>query len=80
MELQADANKSLDHPHKREDGERKRAPVYERRSALLREDRPERPGNRDTCGKVALGRGERVGGRGGLEEESAGNETCGRLR
>jgi hypothetical protein len=61
---------ALDHPHECEDRERERGPVHERRSALVREDRPERPRDRDRGRQVALGARECVRGRRRLEEEA----------
>ena len=70
-DLEPDANRGLDDPDEREDGERERGPVDERGVALAREDRPERPRDGDARGQVALRGRERVRRRGRLEEEAA---------
>lgn len=69
-ELEADADRSLDNPHEGEDGEGECGPVDERGVALAREDRPERPRDRNAGGQITLGGGECVGRGGGLEEEA----------
>ena len=53
-DLEPDADRSLDDPDEREDGERERGPVDERGVALAREDGPERPRDGDARGQVAL--------------------------
>ena len=51
-------------------------------AVLVSEDGPEVPGNGKAGGEITLGRGEGVGGRGGLEEEEGeedkdlGPDTC----
>ena len=45
----------LDNPDKGKNGERERGPVHERGATLLSEDSPERPGDRNARGEVALG-------------------------
>ena len=67
--LEANTDGSLDDPDEREDGEGERAPVDERGVTLTSEDGPERPGDGNACGEVALGGRERVGRSGSLEEE-----------
>ncbi len=77
-DLEADADGGLDDPHEGEDGEGEGAPVDERGVALASEDGPERPGDGDARGEVALGRGERVSRSGGLEEEAGGGDVSSR--
>ena len=43
--------------------------MYKRAAGLVREDRPERPGNRDTRGEVTLRGGECICSCCGFEEE-----------
>ena len=69
-DLEREVHASLDDPDEGQERERERGPADERGVVLAREDRPERPRDRDARGQVALGRRERVRRRRRLEEEA----------